>query len=225
MFSHHRELVEWSYLHGSVVWLDAVAYLSDKAGTWISHTGNQTSASLPQEVVVGREKNLLRPRDLRGFTRLQQELLCLQTALRRTHFTALSATVTDQSWTRPSHLGYWTSVGRLEGSPSSPGFSRGDCESALLAEQLCCINGPTICALSWHVHSMCCCTPQVRKMGEGGMISLLLLWWPQAEIIQVDVTLVVYLSKLTFPPKQTSIRFSGHCRVSVTLIWSGYSHV
>lgn len=30
------------------VWLDNVTYFTDKAGTWISHTGNQTSASLPQ---------------------------------------------------------------------------------------------------------------------------------------------------------------------------------
>lgn len=29
------------------VWLDNVTYFTDKAGTWISHTGNQTSAFLP----------------------------------------------------------------------------------------------------------------------------------------------------------------------------------
>lgn len=44
-FQQYRQFpVRAVLLHG---WLDNVTYFTDKTGTWISHTGNQTSASLP----------------------------------------------------------------------------------------------------------------------------------------------------------------------------------
>lgn len=150
---------------------------------------------LPCRIVVGREENLLWPRDLHGFTGLQQELLCLQTSPWRTTWAPPWQTRSEAGL--PPWMLNISGVGWREIHPVQDSVVE-KCESIQYFLQSSCVvlYGPTVSTLGWCVYSAHCCTPQVRKLGgEVAMISLLLfsLRW----------MLVVYLPKIKCLPKHS----------------------
>lgn len=150
------QTAEWSYLHGSVVWLDMAAYLFDKAGEPGSPTQEiNLSLSATGDCCWQRRK----------FPPAKRFTWAYTASARTTLPSDLPAAKTPRLTCVPQWQTKSEPVSQLEGNPPSLGLSRGEYDSA---------SSCRAAELYWWSYStcsrlmcvLCICLWQQKKGGE-----------------------------------------------------------